>query len=781
MRDLVEEIPDPRGVTTVAEFVERLGELRSWAGMTYRKLERRAAASGDVLPYSTVFHALHRCRLPREELLLSLVRACGCGPEQASAWVETRRRLAKDLSGQVVLTPSDDGPAETYDGVPAVVPAQLPHNTAGFVGREPELVRMRSSAHPMDTAAREEPAGIQVVSGVAGVGKTALAVRFAHEIAPRFEGQLFANLGGFGPLQPHPAKEILKSFLRALGARDIPPNLSERAGLFRSLLAKRRMLIVLDNAADSAQIRPLLPGAPGCLVIVTSRNRLPGLVARDGAVPVLLDVLPEAAAMDLLAQTVGHARVAVESADATELVRLCGRLPLALRLIAERAVHQPCSTLGDLAGELADDGRRLDILAAEDDDTVIRTAFSWSYRALSAEHARAFRLLVLGTGSDLSTAAAAALLDTTVRQTRRILHSLTNAHLIEQSAHDRYRFHDLVRIYAAERSRAEDTEQTRTSAVRRLLDWYVQAAAAASVTLDPHQPRVWHLDPLASSPRFAGYREALAWMETERSNVIAAVRQAASLGLHRPAWQLPAACSYFFAITRRHADWITTHEIGLASARHCDDHAEAWISNRLGLAYTAALRHDDAFDCHARAEKLFAELDDMTGEAANQYALATAYHNIGRRTEALDHGQEALRLAEKLDDQWAINATLLLLGEIHREAGRFEAAIECHHQVLDEIRRAGHRYGEAATLHALAETYHRQGRADEAIVFFHQALTIRREISDGYGQAMTHKCLSATIQKAGRFDEAVNHSQRALAILCDITGPLDQPTITPHA
>ena len=684
--------------------------------------------------------------------------------------------------GDVVLTPPDDGPAETNDGPPAVVPAQLPHDTAGFVGREPELARMRSSVDPADAAACAEPARIQVVSGLAGVGKTALALRFAHEIAHRFEGQLFANLGGFGPLHPRTAKEVLEGFLRALGVRDIPPDLSERSGLFRSLLARRNMLIVLDNAADSAQIRPLLPGAPGSLVIVTSRNRLPGLVARDGAIPVLLDVLPEAAAADLLAQTVGPARVASEFAETTELVRLGGSLPLALRLIAERAVHQPCSTLGDLAGELADAGGRLDILAAEDDDTVIRTAFSWSYRALSAEHARAFRLLVLATGPNLSTPAAAALLGTTVRHTRRILHSLTNAHLIEQSAHDRYRFHDLVRIYAAERSHAEDIEQTRNEAVRRLLAWYVHAASAASVALDPHQPRVWPTGPIGptgpTGPRFAGYQEALAWMEAERRNIVAAVRQAASLGLHHPAWQLSVACAYFFAINRHHADWIATHEIGLASARHCGDHAEAWTSNRLGLAYTMALRHDDAFACHARSEKLFADLDDLTGEAATQYALATTHHNLGRRTDALDHGQEALRLAEKLDDQWAVNVTLLLLGEIHREADRLNAAVECHHQALADIRRAGHRYGEATTLHALAETYHRQGRTDEAIEFFHQALTIRREIADGYGQAITHKCLGMTLLNADRYDEAVDHSQRALAILRDLTDPLDQPCTT---
>ena len=770
MRDLVEEIPDPRGVATVAEFVERLGELRSWAGMTYRKLERCAAASGDVLPYSTVFHALHRCRLPREELLLAFVRACGCGPEQASAWIETRRRLAKGLVGEVVLTPPDEGPAE---GLPAVVPAQLPHDTAGFVGREPELARMRSSMDPADAAASGEAARVQVISGLAGVGKTALALRFAHEIAHRFDGQLFVNLSGFGPLHPKPATEVLEGFLRALGVRDIPPDLSERAGLFRSLLATRNMLIVLDNAADSAQIRPLLPGAPGSLVIVTSRNRLPGLVARDGAIPVLLDVLPEAAAADLLAQTVGPARVASESAETTELVRLGGSLPLALRLIAERAVHQPCSTLGDLAGELADAGGRLDILAAEDDDTVIRTAFSWSYRALSDEHARAFRLLVLGTGPDLSTPAAAALLGTTVRHTRRILHSLTNAHLIEQPAHDRYRFHDLVRIYATERSRAEDTEQARTEAVRRLLTWYVRSAAAASLALDPHQPRVWITEP--AEPRFTGYQEALTWMEAERRNLVAAVRQAASLGEHEPAWRVPVACAYFFAITRHHADWITTHEIALASARHCGDHAEAWTSNRLGLAYTMSLRHDDAFNCHARSERLFVELDDLTGEAATQYALATTHHNLGHRTEALDHGQEALRLAEKLDDQWAVNVTLLLLGEIHREADRLNEAAECHHQALPEIRRAGHRYGEATTLHALAETYHRQGRTDEAIELFHQALTIRREITDGYGQAITHKCLGMTLLNADRHDEAVDHSQRALAILRDLDPP-DEPT-----
>lgn len=768
-------VPDPRGATTVAEFVERLGDLRTWAGMTYRSLERRAAACGDSLPYSTVFHALHRCRLPREELLLAFLRACGCPPKQMSAWVETRRRLAKTPAGDAVLAPPDDVPPEANGGPPVVVPAQLPHDTVGFVGREPELARMRSAALSMDSAVGGEPACIQVVSGVAGVGKTALALRFAHEVAHRFDGQLFAGLHGFGPIQKLPAKEVLGSFLRALGVRpaDIPASLSERAGLFRSLLAGRRMLIVLDNAASSAQIRPLLPGTPGCLVVVTSRNRLPGLVARDGAVPVLLDVLSEATATDLLAQTVGHARVADESAAAAELVRLCGRLPLALRLIAERAVHQPCSTLDDLAGELADDGGRLDVLAAEDDDLGVRAAFSWSYRALAPENARAFRLLALNTGSDISTAAAAALLGATMPNTRRILRSLTNAHLIQQSAHDRYRFHDLLRIFTAERVLAEEPERTRTEAVRRLLGWYVHSAVCASRALDPHRPQAWQPDPvdLVSPPlRFAGYNEALTWLEAERSNVIAAVRQAAELELHQPAWQLPAAYSYFFSITRHCDDWIATHEIGLAAARRCDASAEAWILNRLGLAYTTVLRHDDAFDCYARSGELFADLNDMAGEVANHCALATTYRDIGRLTDALDHGQEALRLAEKFEDQRTTDLTLLLLGEIHRDAERFEAAIECHRQALDGIRRTGHRYGEAAALNALGETYHRLGRSGEAVDFFQQALVIRREISDRYGQAMTHQCLGAALKAAGRFDEAVGHTQRTLAILCTISG-----------
>ena len=395
------------------------------------------------------------------------------------------------------------------------IPAQLPHDAAGFTGREPELAALDSFAHGEGSTA----VVISAIDGVAGIGKTALAVHFGHRVAAAFPGgQLYVNLRGFDPNQPPLAPgDVLPRFLRALGAdpSQMPTDVDELASVYRSLLSGRRVLVVLDNAATAEQIRPLLPGAVGCLALVTSRNRLSGLVARDGAYRVTLDVLPPAEAIALLTRIIGSDRVAAEPAAAETLAQLCGWLPLALRITADRAAAHRHLRLTDLVDELTAEHDRLDVLSADEEATQIRAVFSWSYRTLPAEPARAFRLLSLHAGQDISASAAAALIDATVTETRRLLTTLTGGHLLEETGRNQYQFHDLVRVYAAECAQLSEPESQRTAAIRRLLTWYLHTADSFSRTINPdglHVP----LDPpeLPCAPLvFTTYRQAVDWAQ----------------------------------------------------------------------------------------------------------------------------------------------------------------------------------------------------------------------------------------------------------------------------
>ena len=338
-----------------------------------------------------------------------------------------------------------------------LIPAQLPHDVLGFTGREPELAGLASLAAGQEGAA----VVITAIDGVAGIGKTALAVHFAHRAAPAFpDGQLFVNLRGFDPDHPPlDPGDVLARFVRALGAgaSQLPADPDELAGMYRSQLSGRRVLVVLDNAASAEQVRPLLPGTAGCLAIVTSRNRLSGLVAVDGAQRLTLDMLPPGEAVALIARSAGDERAAADPAATRRLAELCGRLPLALRITADRAAAHPHLSMADLADELTAERDRLDVLATDEQASQVRAVFSWSYRALAPASARAFRLLGLHPGQDISTAAAAALLDAPVPETRQLLRTLTGGHLLEETGRDRYQFHDLVRVYAAECAQRQRT------------------------------------------------------------------------------------------------------------------------------------------------------------------------------------------------------------------------------------------------------------------------------------------------------------------------------------
>ncbi|MGH3931318.1 MAG: tetratricopeptide repeat protein, partial [Pseudonocardiaceae bacterium] len=691
---------------SIADFCTGLKRLQQRSDLSPAALARRVGYSRAQL-YAILGGQIIK---PPEwdKFVEPLVRACTDNDQRAVRSWRLRHEVLMGVWNESRRPNQRDGFPRSTERTPLVA-AQLPASVNDFTGRTKELAELD---HLLAAAEGESTAvAIFAVSGAPGVGKTALALRWAHRVRGKFpDGQLYVNLRGHASDPPVTPMQVLDGFLRALDvpAEKIPATVEERAGLYRSLLDRRRVLVVLDNAGTTEQVRPLLPGSPGCLVVVTSRNRLGGLLALDGAQAVKLNPLPLAEAIGLLRQIIGTDRVEAESGVAVELAQQCACLPLALRIAAVRVTSHPHLTLADLAGELADERDRLDVLAVDDDETTaVRPVFFWSYRALSAETARLFRLLGLHPGPDISVPAAAALADTTTSRTRRLLDVLTGVHLLEEIGRDRFRFHDLLRIYAAERAAAEETDPDGDLAVHRMLAWYLYTADAAGRVLTPLWPTV-PLDPPEADClplAFATYRQALDWCEAERANLVAATRHAADRGRHVVAWKLPAVVWGFFSVRGHWADWITTHETGLAAARHLHDrHGEAWIENNLGEAYRGHGRFDEALNHLGQALAAWREIHDGVGEGWTLYNLGVAYRGLMRFKEALDHHEQALARGRELGWPW----------------------------------------GQAWALHGLGSTYREQGRFDEAFDHYDQALTIRREIHDRWGEGRTLRTIGNT-------------------------------------
>jgi hypothetical protein len=455
-----------------------------------------------------------------------------------------------------------------------VVPRQLPAAVPHFTGRAGELAALSRLLEP-PAGASEASGGAVVISaigGTAGIGKTALAVHWAHRVARRFpDGQLHVNLRGFDPSgSPVEPGEAVRGFLDALGiaAERIPATPEAQAALLRSLLTDRQMLIVLDNARDAQQVRPLLPGSPGCLVLVTSRNQLTGLAVAEGARLLMLDVLPDTEARELLARRLGARRASAEPGAVAELAGLCARLPLALSVVAARAGARPGFSLAALAAELRDARGRLDVLDTGEAATSVRAVFSWSYASLSARAARMFRLLGLHPGPDLTVPAAASLAGVPVQQARDTLAELTGAHLLAEHLPGRLACHDLLRVYAAERAHADESEAERHSAVGRMLDHYLYTAYAASIALYPARDPIalCARQPAAEPEHIDGNDDALAWLVAEHRVLVMVIAQAARDGFDAYAQALPETLATFLD---RHGHWhdcITSQRIALAAA-----------------------------------------------------------------------------------------------------------------------------------------------------------------------------------------------------------------------
>lgn len=670
-------------------------------------------------------------------------------------------------SGSTV--PGSAVPGRAVGNAAPSTPAQLPADVASFTGRAEYLKRLDELL--------DEPTGreahtvvISAIAGMAGVGKTALAVRWGHRVRDRFpDGQLYVNLGGYSAKAPVRPIEALAHFLGSLGepAEQIPTDVQTAAGRFRTLLAGKRMLVLLDNAASADQVRPLLPAHPGCLVLVTSRDRLTGLLARDGAGSLTLDVLTPDEAHTLLARILRPERVAAEPEATTELAQVCSHLPLALRVAAANLVNHPWPSIAGYVRALRE-GDRLAALEVEgDEQTGVRRAFDLSYQTLHADSRRVFRLLALVPGPDVTGEAAAALAAVTTTHAQQQLGRLAAAHLVSQRAPGRYTCHDLLRSYAAQLAQDEETEAARQAARQRLYDWYLRCADAAAKVLYPHPLRLPSPVVEASAPAILDSdASALGWLDAERANLVAAIGHAADHGARSVAWLLTDTLRGYFWLRMHIVDWEYAAHTALAAAERDDDlPAQAAALLSIGDFHFRQSQYQPASQRYTAALALAERAGWAECQAAALANVGVVHRESGRLRPAAEHLDRALTLYRTSGSRYGEAITLDSLGRVYLQLGRLAEATDCCTHALRINHEIGSRLGEAATLGDLGDILHAQGRLDEATDRFTRALTLFRELGDRTNEADMLRSLAAVRCDRGDLDEAAGlvHAARALA------------------
>jgi tetratricopeptide (TPR) repeat protein len=661
----------------------------------------------------------------------------------------------------------------------AVVPAQLPLDVRGFAGRADALALLDTLLHDahVDTTPVDATAMVLVVvSGTAGVGKTCLAVHWARRVLDRFpDGQLYVNLRGFDPggTAATPAEVVVRSFLDALGiqSKRVPASLDAQTALYRSVLADRRMLVLLDNARDAEQVRPLLPGSPGCLVLVTSRDPLTGLVAGAGAVPLPLDLLDPHEARDLFASRLGPARVAAEPVAVDEIIDRCDRLPLALAVVAARAATQPQRPLAALAADLHHLHDRLDILATGDVGTDVRSVFSWSYQQLSEPTARLFRLLGLHPGPDLSVSTAASLAGIPPERVRPMLAELVRAHLVTQRAPGRYALHDLLRAYASEP--AGDAPAESQTAVHRLLDHYLHCTNRAATALDTTRTPI-ELIPTQDGVTvddFESAATALDWFTAMYPVLVAALALAVDAGLDRHAWQLAWSMAPFIP-DRNLPDAIAVHRVALQAARRLSDlPAQGYSLRMLGNGHLLLGELDEAQAQYEHAREVYRQLGDSLRQAHVHIGLGVIFNRQGRYLEGLHEEEQALPLFRAAGHRVSEATALNNLGHSHGLIGDHETALTYGQQALALQQELGYRRGEAEAWDSVGLAYQHLGRYADAVTAYQQALALFEDLGHRYSEAETLVNLGNTHDANGDTDGAQNAWRSALAILTDLDHP----------
>jgi tetratricopeptide (TPR) repeat protein/transcriptional regulator with XRE-family HTH domain len=699
------------------------------------------------------------------------------GESEPLPWMRPKlARVLKVSAGQLqelLADPEPAGPGGTSSGVPR----QLPPAVADFTGRTAELAAL---TRILDEAGAGAPGTVVIsaIGGTAGVGKTALAVHWAHLVAGRFgDGQLYANLRGFDPSgTPAAPAEAVRGFLDALGVppERIPASPEAQAGLYRSLLADRKMLVVLDNARDEEQVRPLLPASPGSLVLVTSRNQLAGLAVAERARLVTLDVLTHDEAVQLLTVRLGTSRAAAEPDAVAEIADLCACLPLALAVAAARAEARPGFPLAALAAELRDTADRLDALDAGDPAASVAAVFSWSYDQLGRDAARMFRLLGLHSGPDISLPAAASLAAVHVPEARRLLRELARAHLIAEHVPGRYAFHDLLRAYAAAQAHDTDTEPDRRAAVGRVLDHYLHTADRATHLLLPsaESAALIPLSPGAAPEQPAGPRQAMAWFEAEHQVLLAAVALAANAGFDSHAWQLPWALSLFLLRRGHFQERAVTQRTALAAATRLGDTAgQATASRLLAGALVDCGDYDQAPGYLAASLGLYRRLGNRIGEAKAHRALGFLAGHQGRYADALSHAEQALRLFRAIGYKYGEADALNTAGWFRAHLGDYQQARVLCRQALTVNAEVGERVLEGHAWDSLGFIEYHLGNLPEAIACYQRAVGIARETGPRLTETGALTRLGDARHAAGELPQARESWQQALVILEDIQHP----------
>ncbi|HEV2784568.1 MAG TPA: tetratricopeptide repeat protein [Actinophytocola sp.] len=809
------------------------------AAVQWGELELKLGRANGVISIVPDLIVEYPLAEPLEGLLMRALHTAGRDAEAIERYAVIRDRLADELGTDPgpelralhaailrgeLLAPDRDGSPGMEPVLPPPVPRQLPAHTSRFAGRAAELDQLTTFLDE-STHDRGGTVVITAIDGTAGVGKTALALHWAHRVAERFpDGQLYVNLRGFDPTNtPVSSAEALRGFLHALGvpSEGIPTTLDAQAGLYRSLAADRRLLVVLDNARDAEQVRSLLPASPACLVVVTSRNQLADLSVREGARTLTLDLLTPREARALLTRHLGHDRVRAEPDAVTELIEHCSRLPLALAIVAARANTHPGLSLRVLAKELSDVPTRLAGLDTGEATTSMRAVFSWSYNHLSAPAARMFRLFGLHPGPDIALPAAARLADLDLAQAREALGELIRARLLTQYVPGRYTCHDLLRAYAVSLAATYDPQDDQGRALVRVFNHYLHTTAAALHILHPHDEHSPHIAASATTTSsVTDLTTAEAWFDIERANLTTTIAHSAAYGWHAYVHRLANMLLVRYAeLGDAYPGRIYAH--ALQAAQYTGDQAteafaltyigiNQWVQgcyqqatdhlrqaiviardtgncvgevlalNYLGLVQWRQGQYPAATENYRRALTISRDNDIRVGEATALNHLGLIHWQQCQYERATERFQHAVAIARAIGFQLGEAFALNNVGAVHCGQGRYGLATEHHQQALTIAREIIDRNIEAVALNNVGVVHCRQGRYGQATEHHQQALTICREIGFRLGEALARDDLGVALCRQGRYGQATEHHEQAIAICHEINDRASEPRMLNH-
>ena len=646
-------------------------------------------------------------------------------------------------------------------------PHHLPKDISDFTGREAVLAELDTLGGP-----QEGPNNVVVITGMPGIGKTTLATHWAHRQRHHFrDGQLYIDAGAYGPTSPMDPNDVIERFLRALGVPpgQLPATAEQRRQRFNDLLNDRRMLIFIDNVLDPAQVRPLIPNSASCLTVITSRTRLSGLNIRDGVRTITVTPLSDGESAALLTHIVGAQRGNAEPDGLDALARLSGGLPLAVRIAGEHVAERPKAAIADLAGELH--GHLLDVTDVDDQAANISVVFAWSYNALREDAARLFRRMSVHPGPSISAEAVAALRGTPLPDTESLLNALAKAHMISHDTAHRYRYHDLLRLYAAERSEREDDSGETRQAQRRLLDWYLLSAASAFAAIAPEWPAVPDLpDPTGIRPKsFETDTQAMKWCEAERDNLWAISRWALDCGYHRHGWQIPGIIREIFERYVPQDDVLKLNQLAWAAAQR-DDHELGKIGTltNLGGTYLAMHVYDQALAHFTTAHQLACATGHVEAETICSHNLACAYLSLGDAPRAISVYEKALAACRKIADSAGEAATLHRLGDAHLQMRQYQQSEANYLQSLSIRERIGALRGVGLTHSGLGTLHLAAGRLSSALHHCTVALDIHVHTQDQAAQCDTLAAMADIQRGLSMHDEAVRSGRQAVQLGVEI-------------